>query len=123
MNIDVRSQRDREAPVVVEFAEEHVFAALMRFADQVVSARLRLTDLNGPRGGVDTRCVIFVSLTDGSQWFAAATSDSVHEAIDVAARRIRRQVSRHFDRLRETRRGLRSPLEQLDERLREISLA
>jgi hypothetical protein len=46
----------------VALARRRVEFALGRFAGRVRSLRVRLTDMNGPRGGPDMKCLIAVQL-------------------------------------------------------------
>lgn len=82
--------------------EEHVrrrlHFALGRFTNRVSRVRVRIADLNGPRGGVDTRCSIQVHLPRKSFVIVDELSSSVTSAVDVAADRAKRAVSRHIDR-------------------------
>ena len=54
-----------------------------RFMDRVASMTLRLSDINGPKGGVDKECVAQIRLTNG----AVLTSVKRHQDIEGAINR------------------------------------
>jgi putative sigma-54 modulation protein len=70
--------------------------ALGRFSSRLRDVRADVGDLNGPRGGVDKYCLISVRTEEGHQLRARAVEQNVSGAIDRAADRISRIVSRHF---------------------------
>ena len=49
-------------PDAAHVAQQRLRFALGRFADRVRSLTVRLSDINGPRGGRDKRCTIAVRL-------------------------------------------------------------
>jgi putative sigma-54 modulation protein len=61
MKIEVRGPTFSRSDALRAHAERRLGAALGRFQTHVARATVRLTDVNGPRGGVDQRCR--VSLT------------------------------------------------------------
>lgn len=71
--------------------------ALGRFSSRLRDVRADVGDLNGPRGGVDKYCLISVRTEKGHQLRARAVEENLHGAIDRAADRISRIVSRHFN--------------------------
>ncbi len=79
-------------------AAERTHAALGRFASQVRSVALRLSDENGPRGGVDRRCVAEVQLVDGQRLvtheLSADWGEAVGNAVGRAAGMLRRIAGR-----------------------------
>ena len=53
--------RDPEAVQLKPVGERHVRQALRRLKWLAPHSRVRLTDMNGPRGGIDKRCQIVLS--------------------------------------------------------------
>lgn len=94
--------------LIREYADRRLYFALRRFENRVRSVTLRLHDENGPRGGLDTRCVITVELHKGAPIVVEATAAWPTAAITVAARRlnevVRRQTARDTSRRRPSRR-------------------
>ncbi len=103
--IDVVVKRSSALPdeTLQEYAGRRLFFALRRFEDQVRRVTLRLTDENGPRRGVDTRCVLSVALHRGEPIVVQATSAWPTAAITEAARRLNEVVRRRLARARHHR--------------------
>jgi len=62
---------------------------------------VRLSDINGPRGGNDKRCRIQVPLPGGQDVVIEDTESDLYVAIDRAADRTERALARRLDRRRE----------------------
>lgn len=87
-----------------DYAQRRVRAALDRFARNVTRVVVRLGDVNGPRGGVDKRCLVHVSLTDGPAVVIKDCQHDLYVAIDRAAGRAGRSLVRRATALRYFRR-------------------
>ncbi len=72
--------------------------ALDRFAGRVTRARVRLVDVNGPRGGMDIQCLIQVWVTGIGALVVKVMAADPDTAIDRGAERIHRLVARQLDR-------------------------
>lgn len=69
--------------------------ALGRFAGRVRSLSVRLTDLNGPRGGIDKKCLIAVRLAHPRRVIVIEDVDAdAAVVVSRAAERVSRAVSR-----------------------------
>ncbi len=75
--------------------ERQVGFALGRFEPRIHSVRLRLDDVNGPKGGIDKHCRITVRLRTGGTVTAEVTDVAFEPAIHRAVERIARRVQRH----------------------------
>lgn len=78
-------------------AEQRLLFALGRFATRVRSLTVRLSDVNGPRGGRDTRCAIAVRLAGPKRLIIVEDVDveplaAIARAADRAARAVARAV-------------------------------
>ncbi len=83
-----------------ERVERRLGFALGRFGDRVGRVAVHLSDVNGPRGGVDKRCRI-VAEVPGGRSGAVVIEDAAAELdplIDRAADRIGQSVRRRLDR-------------------------
>lgn len=88
---------------LTSFAHNRVETAFKRFASRIRSISIRLSDVNGPRGGVDKRCQVELSLTRWGSVRSCADAENEYAAITTAIERARMQLLR---RLRRTRRKL-----------------
>ena len=82
------------APQLRAYAERRLSFALRRFQEHVRHVRVRLTDVNGPRHGVDARCAVTAHLTDGKELFVEATTAWPFRSVTQAAGRLSAAVRR-----------------------------
>jgi putative sigma-54 modulation protein len=90
---------------------ERVDATLDRLASKVASVRIQLTDENGPRGGLDKRCVLTVTGSFETKVVDVRDSSvesAVGQALHIASRSIVRSLER--DRLSGARTTIRGAL-------------
>ena len=81
-------------------------SALGRFTRRVRTIRVWLEDVNGPRGGVDTRCRMDVYFRPRGSISVSAVATDEYAATAGAAARARELVDRRVKRLRSRRRDL-----------------
>ena len=86
-----------------EQIESRVRFALSRFSSRIGHVSARVEDLNGPRGGRDKRCRIFVKMRGSGQLSVEAMEEELSEAVSRAADRAARRVQRELERRRERR--------------------
>ena len=104
MRIDffVRAGQGETTEALREYALHRLSFAVRRFRHRVRHVTVRLVDVNGPRGGLDSRCSISVDLVDGRPLFVEATAAWPFAAITLAAGRLgealRRDTDRHIAR-------------------------
>jgi putative sigma-54 modulation protein len=82
------------APELRDYAERRLSFALRRFQQQVRHVRLRVTDVNGPKHGVDARCAVTAQLTTGKRLFVEATTSWPFQSVKQAAGRLSEAVRR-----------------------------
>ncbi len=71
----------------------------------VSKVAVRLSDLNGPRGGEDKRCLIQVAVPGAPDVVIEDTQTDIYVAIDRAADRAGRSLARRMERQRARRSG------------------
>ena len=76
------------APELHAYAERRLSFALRRFQQHIRRVRLRMTDVNGPKHGVDARCSITAQLTNGERLFVEATTSWPFRSVTQAAARL-----------------------------------
>lgn len=107
MRIEVSARGVSVTRRLREYVARRLHFKLGRFSDRINVVRVRMVDVNGPRGGVDLHCRIQVRGTDLDGLVASALAANPTSAIDEAANRIHRVVGREFARASELRRGRR----------------
>ncbi len=106
MKIEVRGPTFSGSDALRAHAERRLGSALGRFDAYVVRATVRLSDQNGPRGGVDKRCHVSLTVQGAGRTRAIELderSDDAYAALDRAADRVGETVSRAVTRRRRTR--------------------
>ncbi len=98
MRLDIRAQGFDLTPALRDHAERRLAFALLRFRDRLTGVTVRLADDNGPRGGVDKRCVLRVRLAGMRVTVITERAVDVYAAIDRAADRAGRIVARRLQR-------------------------
>jgi ribosome-associated translation inhibitor RaiA len=96
----VRGVRSGTTEALRQFAIHRLSFALRRFAHRIRRVTVRFVDENGPRRGVDSRCLMAAELVDGGRLFVVeATTARPFAAITLAAARLatmlRRDAGRH----------------------------
>ena len=100
MNIEfvVRGGQNETTEALHEYALHRLSFAVRRFRHRVRRVTVRLVDVNGPRRGVDSRCLITTDLIEGGQLFVEATAAWPFAAITLAAGRLGEALRRDTDR-------------------------
>lgn len=78
--------------------------AFDRIGDRIRRVVVRLSDINGPRGGADKHCQIQVHLDQLPEVVIEDTQSDLYAAVDRAAERAARTVTRRLSRERAHRR-------------------
>jgi hypothetical protein len=81
-------------------------STLARFARRIRAIVVWLEDVNGPRGGIDTRCRIDIDLRPRGRISVFASGTDEYAAIAKAAVRARELVDRRVKKARARRRQL-----------------
>lgn len=97
------------------YTEKRLAMALGWAGDHLRKLAVSLSDINGPRGGIDKRCKIQVQLGGGKEVIIEDTEADLYVAIDRAADRADRAVVRQVERKRDfshTRLAANAPAEE-----------
>jgi putative sigma-54 modulation protein len=98
MRINIQTRGFKLTEGLRDYAERRVRFALGAFSGRVRSLVMHLADENGPRGGVDKRCTIRASLPGAPPVIIEQLEADLYGAIDRAADRAGRAVSRRLER-------------------------
>lgn len=101
MHIDIHTHGFSLTPGLREHVEKRLAYALSHIGDSIMRLTVRLSDINGPKGGDDKRCLIELRLKKASAVVIEDVEADLYVAIDRAAERAARTLSRRLARLRE----------------------
>jgi putative sigma-54 modulation protein len=103
IQIRVRGLDRSETDSLRDHAARRILIHLSRFDHAISSVFVRISDVNGPRGGVDKECHITVRGSRRADVLVENLSSDTYSAVDLAVERAGRAVGRDLDRLREFR--------------------
>jgi ribosomal subunit interface protein len=101
MRLEVRGKKLSVTQAMRAYAERRLRFSLGRFETHLSYIRVRLEDVNGPRGGVDKRCAIALGGPRFPTTVVEADDSDVYVAIDRAARAAFRAVSTVLSRYKQ----------------------
>ena len=110
MELEVRGRNLSLSEPIEALVERRFAFALGRFSNEIRRVDVKLADINGPRGGVDKLCKVEVTLAHGGRVRAQSTELLARDAIDRAAERVGRRLSRKLGRAHEPRHAARLPI-------------
>jgi hypothetical protein len=93
--------RDPRSAHYRELAELRVRFVMRRLAWMISRAQVQLTDVNGPRGGVDKRCQVMLKANGRSVVVISSTASDWRAALDTALARASRLLLRAWRRDRD----------------------
>lgn len=101
MHIDIQASGFKLSDGLREHTERRLQFALSWAIHDVRKVVVRLSDINGPRGGNDKRCYIQIPIPGRPDVVIEDTESDLYVAIDHAVDRVERSVARRLERLRE----------------------
>ncbi len=102
MKIDITLQQSCSDHKISDKIDEQARSALSRFATTIQTVTIRITDANGPKGGIDIRCVVSMKLTSTGEVILHGEGENVFSALNQCLSRADRAISRNLDRRRNT---------------------
>jgi hypothetical protein len=90
--------RDPSAALLRDWAERRIRFVMRRLAWSVPRARVQLSDVNGPRGGVDKRCHVSLAVPGRGDVQVTALAGDWRSALDQALARAARVMQRSANR-------------------------
>jgi len=106
MHIDIHTQGFTLTPGLREYVEKRLAYALSHGDSGITRLTVRLSDINGPKGGDDKRCLIEARLKRVPAVVIEDVEADLYVAIDRAAERAGRALARRLARQREFAPGL-----------------
>ena len=101
MNIEIRTQHLDLADALQGYVKRRLRFCLSRFRPRLGLITVRLSDINGPRGGVDKCCRIIAEVVPSGSVVLEETDADLYAAIDRAVDRVGRSLTRHLKWTRE----------------------
>jgi ribosome-associated translation inhibitor RaiA len=90
--------RHPQATELRDLTERRVRFVLRRVSSRVPRAEVQMSDVNGPRGGIDKRCQVELRTDGARSVVVASVSDSWRTALDNALARAARFLMRLWRR-------------------------
>lgn len=103
MQLDIHGVKYESGDELAEYTGRRLRFALGRFAGRIERVMVRLSDVNGPRGGVDKRCQITVALVPRGAVMVEGSGDDAFVLIAATAKRAGRAVRRDLQKRRSSR--------------------
>ncbi len=104
MIFDIRSGHVNLRSNLKDYIEERLDRSLERVSNRVSHVTVHLDDVNGPKGGIDKRCLAEAHLIRSGHIVADVMAGDIRTAVDLAADKLSQQIRKEIDRRRETRR-------------------
>ncbi|MEQ8765312.1 MAG: HPF/RaiA family ribosome-associated protein [Planctomycetota bacterium] len=96
MQIVTHAPRLTLSPALRNHIERRLETAIKAFESRVRRISVRLIDLNGPKGGIDTRCRIQAQSTRGEELVVSGTGENGFAAVSYAVDRLHRLMRRRL---------------------------
>ena len=106
MQMDIRSQGFSLTDGLRDYVMKRLAYGLNHGDGSITRVTVRLSDINGPRGGDDKRCFIELRLKAAPAIVIEDTESDLYVAIDRAAERAGRTLARRLARQREFAHGV-----------------
>src|SRR5688500_7661148 len=84
---------------ILAHVRERLAQGLSHYAPRLRGVMVRVSDVNGPRGGVDKRCHLEVTAAGVGLVCVDEVHADLYRAVDRAVGRLRRQLAREFGKL------------------------
>ncbi len=106
MNIDIRSKNIVLNNNIRSHIKRRLGFAFDNKQDQILAINVILTDVNGPKGGVDKKCVMLIRLDSCKEVVVKEQREGIRSAVDMCAHRASKVVSRKLMKNQQKRAGL-----------------
>ncbi len=100
MQIDMHAHGFTLTDGIREYMLKRLAYSLNHGDENIMRIIVRLSDINGPRGGKDKRCLIEVRLKGAPEVIIEDTESDLYVAIDRATERAGRSLTRRLERQR-----------------------
>ncbi len=101
MDIEIQGNAD---DAMTEHVTARLGAAVDQHAERVGAVTVKLSDVNGPKGGVDQSCKVTVQLKPRGSIIVEETAEDMYGAVSQAADRVKHAVGREVERRKDRKR-------------------
>lgn len=105
MRVDIQANGFKLTQGLLQHTQDRLSCDLNWARDHVSCVTIRLSDINGPRGGEDMRAMVQVAIPGAQAVVVEDVRSDLYVAIDKAMERAGRAVARRVSRGRDLRRG------------------
>lgn len=98
MQSDIQSRGFTLTDALLKYSEQRLLFSMSYFSVHIKRIDVRLSDINGPRGGSDKRCHLKVIIPGLPDIVVEDTEVDMYAAIDRSMDRARRTIARKLDR-------------------------
>jgi ribosomal subunit interface protein len=106
MQFDIQARGFKLTRSIKTYVLRRLNDTLSRCDEAIHSVRIRLSDINGPKGGADKRCTIEVRLNQLPPVVVEDIQSDLYAAVDQATVRTERSVAKKLQRKRNYRRHI-----------------
>lgn len=100
MKIHITGRKIEIDDRVRAFAERKIQFSMGRLSNRIAGVRIQVSDVNGPKGGRDTECMVEVRFRSSGRLTAKATAVDIYSAVGRAAESAGYAVSQRVKRTR-----------------------
>lgn len=118
MKITVKARHLKLSRDLKEYVKRRVRFALDARRDSINRIVVTLSDINGPKGGEDKRCQMLVKLDGRGEVIIDDKQDQLYAAIDRAANKANRTVTKRIERLQHKAVRIKSALRKISPQTR-----
>ncbi|MDJ0833964.1 MAG: HPF/RaiA family ribosome-associated protein [Gammaproteobacteria bacterium] len=104
MQLDIQSRGFSLSEALTAYVKRRLISAVSAHDHHIQNIRVRLSDINGPRGGVDKCCLVHIELARKAAVTVRETSADMYAAIDMASIRLGHSVGRRLQKTRSPKR-------------------
>lgn len=100
MHVQVNSAQGVSiSPALREHIDKQLQSVDTRFGERLTRIEVYLTDVNGPKGGVNKQCKLEARPRGGAPLMAELMHEDAYDAVTGAAKRLESVLSNHFGKL------------------------
>ena len=113
MQIDIQAHGFTLTDGIHEYVLKRLAYSLNHGDENIMRVKVRLSDINGPRGGEDKRCLIGVRLKGTPEVIIEDTESDLYVAIDHATERAGHSLARRLARQRSFAPGVSPDVQEI----------